>query len=176
MNLETLCLKTVRLDLVQESDAEFILSLRLDPNLNQFLSKVGSDIQSQIEWLLKYKVDEKKGLQYYFIISRLDGVKCGTVRVYDIKDNSFSWGSWILNSEKTRYAAIESALLVYQFGFDFLGLENSHFEVMKGNSNVVNFHKRMGAVEVGEDDNFYYFTINKKDVLSARDGILASVI
>ncbi|MDZ4304962.1 MAG: GNAT family N-acetyltransferase, partial [Pseudomonas sp.] len=100
MNLES---KTVRLRLIEESDAEFVLKLRLDNNYNQFLSSVNPSIEAQREWINKYKGDEQKGIQYYFIIERLDGVPCGTVRLYDFKGNSFCWGSWILNEDKTRY-------------------------------------------------------------------------
>ena len=89
------------------------------------------DLASQQAWIRKYKQDEANGSQFYFIIERLDGTKCGTVRVYDLREDSFCWGSWILNESKTRYSALESAFLVYRFGFEELGFKNSHFDVMK---------------------------------------------
>lgn len=164
MNLIELKLKTIRLRLIDENDASFVLSLRLDPELNSYLSSVSGDLNGQIKWIREYKSDEQQGLQYYFIIERLDGVRCGTVRIYDIRDDSFSWGSWILNNEKTRYAAIESAMLVYKCGFDFLGFKQSHFEVMKGNSGVIRFHERMGAERINEDSDYIYYRITKKAV------------
>ncbi|HUH56905.1 MAG TPA: GNAT family N-acetyltransferase, partial [Pseudomonadales bacterium] len=144
--------KSIRLRFVEETDAEFILKLRLDEKYNQFLSSVTADLQSQKDWIKKYKSDEKNKKQFYFIIERLDGTPCGTVRVYDLKQDSFCWGSWILNEDKTRYAALESAFLVYKFGFEVLGFKKSHFDVMKGNERVISFHKKMGAVETGEDE------------------------
>ena len=39
--------KSIRLRFVEESDAEFILKLRLDEKYNQFLSSVTADLQSQ---------------------------------------------------------------------------------------------------------------------------------
>lgn len=156
--------KSIRMRLVECNDAAFILSLRLDDNYNKFLSKVDVDLDVQISWITKYKNDEKNGKQFYFIIERLDGTPCGTVRIYDIRENSFCWGSWILNEQKTRYAAIESALLVYEFGFNSLKLNNSHFEVMKSNSKVISFHEKFGAKRISEDDENYYFIISKKDV------------
>lgn len=86
------------------------------------------------------------------------------MRIYDILSDSFCWRSWILNKDKTRYAAIESALLVYKFGFDILGYQKSHFDVMKGNKKVISFHEKMGAVIVSEDDDNYYFEITKSKV------------
>ncbi|MES3006291.1 MAG: GNAT family N-acetyltransferase [Pseudomonadota bacterium] len=158
MNLES---KTIRLRLVEETDASFILSLRLDDRYNQFLSKVSSDIESQKSWIRNYKIDEEEGNQFYFIIERLDGTPCGTVRVYDLKSDSFCWGSWILNEEKTKYAAIESALLVYEFGFRNLGFSKCHFDVMKENTKVISFHLKMGAEKNGEDDKNFYFCVDK---------------
>lgn len=156
--------KTVQIRLVEERDAEFILSCRLDDSLNTFLSKIDADLEAQRLWIRKYKISEQNGEQYYFIIERLDGTPCGTVRIYDILSDSFCWGSWILNKDKTRYAAIESALLVYKFGFDILGYQKSHFDVMKGNTKVISFHEKMGAVIVSADDDNHYFEITKSKV------------
>ncbi|WP_260620603.1 GNAT family N-acetyltransferase [Pseudomonas protegens] len=161
-------LKSIRLRLVEELDAGFILSLRLDQRYNRFLSEVTADLEAQKSWIRKYKEDELAGLQYYFIIERLDGVPCGTVRIYDLRPDSFCWGSWILNENKTRHAAIESTLLVYDLGFSHLGFDKSHFDVMKANAGVVAFHKRMGAVVVKEDEQNYYFEITKASVERSR--------
>lgn len=160
--------KTIRLRLVDIDDAEFILSLRLDDNYNKYLSGVSPSLFAQKEWIENYKADELNKKQFYFIIETLDGVPCGTVRVYDLKESSFSWGSWILNQNKTRYAAIESAYLVYEFGFKQLGFCKSHFEVMKGNDRVVSFHMKMGAMIVSEDDQNFYFTIDHSVVEESR--------
>lgn len=149
--------KTINLRLIEETDAGFVLSLRLDERYNKFLSAVSPDLESQKKWIKNYKKDEAEKNQFYFIIERKNGTPCGTVRVYDLKDDSFSWGSWILDENKTRYSALESAFLVYDFGFDILGYKKSHFEVMKGNKGVISFHAKMGAVKVSEDDvNLYY--------------------
>jgi RimJ/RimL family protein N-acetyltransferase len=160
--------KTIRLRLVKEDDAEFILSLRTDTKYNQHLSPVTGSVSAQAEWIRKYKEDEKNKTQYYFIIERNDGIRCGTVRIYDIRDDSFSWGSWILNENKTRFAAIESAFLVYQFGFEHLKFKKSHFEVRKENLKVISFHEKMGAVKNGETEFEYLYEVTKQSILLAR--------
>jgi RimJ/RimL family protein N-acetyltransferase len=160
--------KTVQLRLVEESDAEFIVSLRTDEKYNKHLSAVTGDIGAQINWIRRYKEDEANKQQFYFIIERLDGVRCGTVRVYDFVGNSFCWGSWILNEDKTRYAAIESAFLVYQFAFDELGFQKCHFDVRKGNGRVISFHEKMGATRTGETELDYLFQITKEAVSESR--------
>lgn len=156
--------KNIQLRLVEESDAEFIISLRTDDNYNKYLSTIDGDIESQRKWIKKYKESENKKEQFYFIIERIDGTPCGTVRIYDLENNSFCWGSWILNQDKTKYSAIESALLVYRYGFGELGFKNSHFEVIKGNEKVVQFHLKMGARIISEDSDNYYFRITENDV------------
>ncbi|HDS1694292.1 GNAT family N-acetyltransferase [Pseudomonas putida] len=160
--------KTICLRLIEEEDAAFVVQLRTDGKYNKYLSTVGDDVEAQRQWIKRYKEDEKAGDQFYFIIEQQNGTRCGTVRIYDLRPTSFSWGSWILNEDKTKYAAIESALLVYEFGFGHLGFGQAHFEVMKGNDKVVSFHKKMGAVEVGEDEVHTYFEISKAAVEQAR--------
>lgn len=161
--------KSIRLRFVEEADAEFILELRLDARYNQFLSSVSADLQSQKDWIKKYKEDEHNKKQFYFIIELLDGTPCGTIRIYDLTADSFCWGSWILNENKTRYSALESAFLVYKFGFDVLGYAKSHFDVMKGNDKVISFHQKMGAQKISEDSENFYFNISVDDVKKSRD-------
>ena len=167
--------KTIKIRLVEESDAEFILSVRIDSRYNQFLSIVKPDLGAQRDWIRKYKTDEAEKNQFYFIIERTDGIACGAVRVYDFRENSFCWGSWVLNENKTRFAALESAFLVYQFGFDGLGFEQSHFDVRKGNEKVISFHKKMGAEKTGEDDLNEYFKITKTAVLESKKKLSAKI-
>lgn len=156
-NLEA---KNIYFCLVEEQDADFICSLRNDDELNNYLSKSTADENAQREWILNYKEREAKAEEYYFIICRkMDGLQIGTVRLYDFQENpkSFCWGSWILNENKTKYAAVESALLVYEAGFNVLKFEQSHYDVMKGNDKVHSFHLKMGAEKISEDQlNIYY--------------------
>lgn len=172
MSLES---KTIRLRLVEESDAEFILKLRLDEKYNQFLSSINPVLQSQKDWIRRYKIDEKTREQFYFIIERLDGTSCGTVRIYDLKKESFCWGSWILNESKTQYAAIESAFLIYEFGFKILGYKKSHFDVRKDNEKVISFHKKMGAIQINEDEQSYYFEITMQAINAVKEKLMSKI-
>ena len=51
--------KTISMRYVEESDAEFILSLRLDNRYNNFLSRVDASLDGQKSWIRKYKDDER---------------------------------------------------------------------------------------------------------------------
>lgn len=161
---------SVHLRLVEEIDAEFICYLRTNSELNQFISSSSTDIEAQKEWIRNYKAREAASSEYYFIICRnSDDLPIGTVRLYDFKENpkSFCWGSWILNENKTNSSALESALLVYEFGFQQLGFEQSHYDVMKGNDKVHSFHTKMGAKKIAEDSvNIYYHFLSEQHVLN----------
>ena len=80
--------------------------------------------------------------------------------------------SWILNENKTRYAAIESALLVYDFGFNKLGFNKAHFDVVKQNQRVITFHKKMGAMAVAEDNVNFYFEIDRPSVEAIKKNLI----
>jgi RimJ/RimL family protein N-acetyltransferase len=158
----------IDLRLVEIDDAEFILRLRLDERLNQHISATDADLESQVEWLRRYKEREREGREYYFIVEGKSGEPYGTVRLYDFQQDSFCWGSWIMlpgNPSK----AFESAVLAYECGFDKLGFAKSHFSVDKNNSRVVAFHKRFGAKIVREDETNYYFQSLKADFEAAKE-------
>ncbi len=155
--------KHTKLRIVTVEDSEFILSLRLDNNLNKYLSPVDDDIKKQKEWLVSYKEREKNRAEFYFIITSLYDVPIGSVRLYDFKGDSFCWGSWMVHQDAPSYTAIESALSVYEFAFYQLGFQRSHFDVRKENLKVVKFHKRFGAKEISSDTDTFYFDILKDD-------------
>ncbi len=154
--------KSVRLRLVTIEDAEFILQLRVDESKSKYLSKVENDIVKQKSWIENYKVREAENREFYFIIESNQGESLGTVRVYDLRKNSFCWGSWLLKRNTSFSAAIETALLIYEFGFYKLGYCCSHFDVIRENFKVVNFHRKFGAKEIGQDDKNIYLALTKQ--------------
>lgn len=147
--------KTIHFRLAEVTDAKFIHSLRVDEKFNKYLSYVEDDITKQENWLINYKIRETAKQEYYFIIHRnTDNLQIGTVRIYDLieEEESFCWGSWILNENKTKYAALESAILIYDFAFFKLGFKRCHMDIRKGNEKVIEFHKRFGVKIVGETE------------------------
>lgn len=158
----------VRLRLAVEADAEFILSLRQDATRNRHLSSVDDDVDRQRAWLRDYKLREREGREYYFLILGEDDEPLGTVRLYDFQGDSFCWGSWILKQGAPAFAAIESALMVYEIAFGRLPFSRSHFDVRKANRKVVDFHLRFGARVVGEDALNYYFSYDRETYLATK--------
>jgi RimJ/RimL family protein N-acetyltransferase len=163
------CGEAIDLRLAEIEDAAFILAMRTDPRLSRFLSPTPNNLDLQREWLADYKTRERHGIEYYFIIESKERQPCGTVRLYDFRGDSFSWGSWVIRTGSPPWISVESALLVYRCGFEELGFAESHFEVRKDNARVVAFHRRFGAQVVGEDERNYYFRFLKAGFSAVRE-------
>lgn len=165
----------LRLRLVELEDAEYIHSLRLDPQYGRFLSAPAPTVESQQSWIERYKAREAERREYYFLIERRqDDLPCGVVRLYEIKDGQFTWGSWILDKNKPPKAALDSALLIYRFAFEVLACELSIFDVRVENSRTLAFHRRFGAVETGVDELNVYFELSREQFALRVDQLNAA--
>lgn len=166
----------LRLRPVQPADAAYIHGLRIDPTYNRHLSAVQGTVADQQAWIERYKAREALGQEIYYIIERLsDGQPCGTVRLYDIADGQFTWGSWILDEGKTPKAALESAVLVYDVGFSGLGCDLAVFDVRRDNERTLAFHHRFGARKTGADDLNIYFDYPRDRFAADRDGHMSTL-
>ncbi|MEO1784727.1 GNAT family N-acetyltransferase [Thermodesulfobium sp. 4217-1] len=154
--------KSINLRTVEFKDADFIYLMRQDKKA-KYLSKINGTVKNQIDWIKEYKKREEERKEFYFVIESKEGDSYGLVRMYDFKQNSFCWGSWIIKDDAPKSTAIESVIQIYEFGFKTLGFDKSHFDVRKDNDKVIAFHKRFGAEIVSEDELNYYFCLDKKD-------------
>ena len=164
--------KYINMRLADESDAEFILSLRTNPLLNKHIHSTDDSICAQREWVRKYKSRESDKAEYYYIIQDKSALPCGTVRLYDFRKNSFCWGSWIMAPGAPAKAAFESAFLIYEQACSALGFSQSHFDVRKENARVVAFHERFGAERVAEDQNDFFYILSKEKYIKNREKFL----
>lgn len=163
----------LNLRLIQVEDAEYVHQLRTDPIYNNYLSEVYGSSAVQRTWIEAYKAREAELRELYYVIERPDGTRCGVVRLYEISERSFTWGSWILDHNKTPKAALESALLVYVSAFERLGLADAQFDVRRDNEGTLAFHRRFGAVETHETDRDIYFTYTRGQFEADKAGFLA---
>lgn len=145
------------LRLIQPEDAVYVYGLRSNPAYNTHLSTVTGTVDDQRNWIEDYKSREAQGQELYYVIERKDGVRCGLVRLYDIEAESFTWGSWILDENKTRKAALESAVLSFGVGFDALGLHSAIVDVRIANEHAAAFYRRLGMVETHRTDRDIFF-------------------
>lgn len=155
--------KNINLRTVNVSDANFIYEMRQNEVKTKYLSTIEGTVESQKEWIKKYKNREKDKIEFYFVIESKDEEKLGLVRMYDFKGDSFGWGSWLIKDNAPRTTAIESALQIYEFAFHNLNFKKAHFDVRKGNEKVIAFHKRFGAIIISENDLDYFFNFEKSD-------------
>ena len=109
--------KNINMKTVTQEDAEFIYSMRQNQDKTKYLSKVTGTVESQKEWIKNYKQREEEQKEFYFVIESKSEEILGLVRMYDFQDDSFCWGSWLINEDAPKTTAIESALQIYEFGF-----------------------------------------------------------
>ncbi len=148
---------------VQREDANFILALRQDPVKGRYLNPTSPELEDQVKYISAYYHSTDSA---YFIIQDRAGEPCGTVRLYDPREDSFSWGSWILRDGLPFYYAMECILILYNYATQCLGFKRAHFDVRKENRKVLDFHRRYGAVVLSEDELNYYLEVSADKMAS----------
>ena len=161
------------LRLIEPADAGYVHGLRTDPAYNTHLSEVRGSIEDQRRWIEAYKVREAEGKEFYYIIVRYDGRCCGTVRLYEIEGDSFTWGSWILDRNKPPKAALESAVLSFGAGFQLTGAELAKVDVRVRNTHAQAFYIRLGMTETHRTDQDIFYTYSRARFNADRDKHLA---
>jgi RimJ/RimL family protein N-acetyltransferase len=151
------------------ADADFILRLRSNPELNQNISATPSSLEAQKNWILDYQKRFEMGQEAYFII-RCDGEDVGTLRIYDYdqSNNSFCWGSWLIKPGTSPCAAFLSMILVYELCFDSLGFALARFEVRQANKSVWSFHERIGATLIAQNTLNRFYEMTPSNFLKAK--------
>lgn len=154
--------KYVNLREIQIEDAEFVLSLRCNEKKARFLHATENNLQKQIDYIKRYKTLKD---EYYFIIENKKGEPIGTDRIYGIREDAFSGGSWLMVEGSDPYEVMEGEALIKKFGFETLKFNKCYFDVRKGNKKVLKYHKLLGSKIVGETDIDYLFEVYKDDYL-----------
>ena len=156
------------LRLIKPDDAAYVHSLRTNPLYNSHLSKVTGNVQDQRAWIEGYQAREAARQEFYYVIERKDGMRCGLVRLYDFDVESFSWGSWVLDENKPRKAALESAVLSFGIGFDALGMHAANVDVRVANEHAEAFYRRLGMVETHRTDQDIFFNYTREQFETGR--------
>lgn len=154
------------LRLVEVADARFVVDLRRSPR-GRYLSPIAADLGAQEAWIRSYKVREARREEYYFIVNHRTAGDVGTLRMHDLDQGSFWWGSWIVSERAPVRTALESMFLVYELGFFGMGLERALFVVRKDNPSL-SFHAKVGARIVREDGVRAFFELSRDRYRSVR--------
>lgn len=137
---------------VNEEDAAFIVKIRTNPKVKNFLHKTSSDIELQKEWIKEYKKREAQGMEYYFVYEK-KGVPCGVNRIYNIKgDGTFTSGSLVFDEGVPYEVVVAASIILKEIAFDTLGLEYSDCSdgVHIDNKRVIKFNQLFGTVFTGK--------------------------
>lgn len=156
------------LRLIEPDDAAYVHGLRINPLYNSHLSKVTGTVDEQRQWIEGYKGREAAGQEFYYLIERQDGTRCGLVRLYDLEAESFTWGSWILDENKPPKAALESAVLSFGIGFDVLQRDLAKVDVRVDNTHATAFYRRLGMTETYRTAQDIFFSYPRAQFVAHR--------
>jgi hypothetical protein len=153
--------KNIILRQVEVQDAEFILSLRLNPIKSRFISETSSDMGQQETWIRDSLLKDN---EIMFIIADRAGKSLGCIRMYDSDSQSYTWGSWLMINGLSPSVAIESITLLYSYG-KWLGYESAKLDVRKKNVSVWSFHEKYtGAKLIFEDELDRFYALDKQTI------------
>lgn len=163
--------------LVNENDAEFILKLRTDPKLSQYIHSTDKDLEKQKEWIRHYKKREKEGKEYYLIFFR-NNKPSGLNRIYNINRDIFTTGSWLFDPHSQFEDSILASIIGREIAFETLNmnLENGFDGVHVDNKKVIKFNKLIGLKETGRvwdiKGEYIAMKLTKEDFLVNKQKLL----
>lgn len=149
----------IHVRLVQESDAGFITALRSNAKLGRYIHANNGDVEAQRQWIREYKKREAEAKDYYFVFSK-DGKPLVVSRIYNIDwvHLSFTSGSWVSVPGSDFEDVMKCTVVAQEIAHDILGLLVDIFDVRKGNTQVLNFHRNIKrSYQYGETELDYLF-------------------
>lgn len=154
--------KFVNLRSAMKEDAEFILKIRNNPEISEFLPSLNVTVDQQQEWINHQRNDSDS---YYFIIEDKTKRRIGTISVYNIKENHAEVGRFC--SFGNSIQSSEAALILNDFIFQNLGVDYLDIWVYKDNIPVLALNKGLGCEWKGESMDekgvsYFYGILTKK--------------
>lgn len=129
----------VRLRPVRAEDAPFIVWLRGLEHARGRIGDTTPDIAGQLAWLQAYF--DRPG-DYYFVIETERGIPVGTQGVYDLRGASAEVGRWVIRPGVQ--AAIPSYVLILDFAFKQVGLEELRATTIVSNRGMISLNRKVG--------------------------------
>ena len=157
---------SINVQLVQETDADFLFELRTNKELNKHLSQINSSVESQKNWIKSYKIREFNREEFYFkVVNKENKEDIGFVRLYNIDYNKkeLTFGSFIMGETKTKYAALEAMIIMMEISFKYLKMEKVLLDVRKENEHAKNFYKRFGFNKINENEIDEFYELKKEE-------------
>lgn len=168
----------LKVRLVNQDDASFILSLRANQNRTKYMMTLDDNIENQRMWIQEYKKREKEGLDYYFIYCDAEGKRIGVNRASNVDFNAKTSksSSWIA-VEGLKYEPLKMLIIGNEIIFNSIGIETSWGEVQKNNSRAIKIFKLFGYKLNDIGTEYYDFSLSKSDFLKAcKNSVLSRLI
>jgi UDP-4-amino-4,6-dideoxy-N-acetyl-beta-L-altrosamine N-acetyltransferase len=144
---------------VSELDAELIIALRNNPDINKYLSSSKPiSLTEQQAWIRNNA--EKKDNIYFKITDSSEQFK-GTVSLYNIKGNEGEFGRFIcINSLN----AIEAEYMTLKYAFEERKMKKLYSKSIEENKKAWNMHFRFGFKNVSTE---YHEQLRKNQIVQA---------
>jgi RimJ/RimL family protein N-acetyltransferase len=167
----------VRLRPVRVEDAAFIIWLR---NLDHAKGRVGDsavDLAPQQAWLRDYF--DRQG-DYYFIVETPAGIPVGTYGIYGVDGTAAESGRYIIHPEVP--AAVPTAILAFDHGFDRMGLTQLRGSAVSTNQRIMSLSRKFGFHQThiepaaraigGQPVDLVHFVLDVQDWRRNREKLL----
>jgi hypothetical protein len=157
-----------KIHLVTTKDAPFIVELRNNPQLNTHLSATSAAVADQVKWIEAYKEREKKGEEFYFVITE-NGERKGLYRLYRINPTSFTIGSWLFTKCSYQNLPLLTEILMDEVGFFVLNKKIMLFDTRKDNQRVLRYSAIKKPLHYTEDEKHHYFLLQREQWEEAKE-------
>lgn len=161
----------IKMRLIEKTDSEFVLKLRTDERLRQFISFTSPNIEDQINWINQYKKREAAGKELYYLYEDSNQTPWGTIRLYNFENERFTIGSWVCFPGNHDHIAVKAWLLAVELGFEKLNFKECMVDVRKKNIYVLYYLKLFKPTLIKADDLDYYFIFDKESFTNNRDKV-----
>lgn len=132
--------KYVTLRSIQETDAEVVLKMRLNPQKTKYMgAPIENDINHERNWIKQIR--EKKD-DYTFVSVDSFGNVIGKIGIYNFKDNCAESGRLLMYGNALQ--SIESVYLALKFDFEVLNLDRIWSSVDPENKSSLKLSKMFG--------------------------------
>ena len=159
-------LETDRLVLkpVEETDLQYLLDLRWDAGIVNYLIHEPLSYSDQIKW---FNGLTKKDMPLLLWVKQEDGAleRGGTIGLYNInqRHQTAIWKLRIDDKFQNKGFAVESAVMVFTYGFENLNLNKITGTLFADNPGTVKMHKKLGFTNEGLLREHYYHQGSFKD-------------
>ncbi len=166
--------KYINIRSVVVSDAKATLEMRQNKEKTRFLHIVENDPEKQREWIASQ--NERDGDYFFIGTDKKTGKAIGTFGVYEIENGRGHSGRLLMFGNA--FQSFEMNYLVFEFAFDYLGLNEIYGDVDEKNVSAKKFDTMFGfrfedpVQDTDLDRMVQWCTVSRNDYRECLPGIL----